>query len=96
MVAIRPSCPIAVFSRLLTPGTLSKTSAERGRVWRIANPEQRNAVGEPVAYRLVPHGNVQAMASAYDFFSGRDQEMPRDFAPDRPALGALALLRWVS
>lgn len=36
----------------------------RGRVWRIANPNQVNAVGEPVAYRLVPHGNVQAMASA--------------------------------
>jgi primary-amine oxidase len=36
----------------------------RGRVWRVANPQQRNALGEPVAYRLVPHGNVQAMASA--------------------------------
>ena len=36
----------------------------RGRVWRVVNPERRNAVGEPVGYRLVPHGNVQAMASA--------------------------------
>ncbi|MGH2615339.1 MAG: primary-amine oxidase [Thermomicrobiales bacterium] len=35
----------------------------RARVWRVVNPEQLNAVGEPVAYRLVPHGNVQAMAS---------------------------------
>lgn len=34
----------------------------RGRVWRIVNPERLNAVGEPVGYRLVPHGNVQAMA----------------------------------
>jgi primary-amine oxidase len=35
----------------------------RGRVWRIVNPERRNAVGEPVGYRLVPHGNVQALAA---------------------------------
>ncbi len=35
----------------------------RGRVWRVVNPEQLNAVGEAVGYRLVPHGNVQAMAS---------------------------------
>jgi primary-amine oxidase len=34
----------------------------RGRVWRVVNPERRNAVGEPVGYRLVPHGNVQALA----------------------------------
>ena len=36
----------------------------RGRVWRIVNPGKLNAVGEPVGYRLVPHGNVQALASA--------------------------------
>jgi primary-amine oxidase len=36
----------------------------RGRVWRVVNPERRNALGEPVGYRLVPHGNVQSMASA--------------------------------
>jgi primary-amine oxidase len=34
----------------------------RGRVWRVVNPRSLNAVGEPVGYRLVPHGNVQAMA----------------------------------
>lgn len=34
----------------------------RGRVWRVVNPESLNAVGEPVGYRLAPHGNVQAMA----------------------------------
>lgn len=34
----------------------------RGRVWRVVNPSSLNAVGEPVGYRLVPHGNVQAMA----------------------------------
>lgn len=36
----------------------------RGRIWRVVNPESLNAVGEPVGYRLVPHGNVQAMAGA--------------------------------
>lgn len=35
----------------------------RGRVWRIVNPERRNAVGEAPGYRLVPHGNVQALAA---------------------------------
>ncbi|MFN8594471.1 MAG: primary-amine oxidase [Thermomicrobiales bacterium] len=35
----------------------------RGRVWRVVNPESLNAMGEPVGYRLVPHGNVQAMAA---------------------------------
>ena len=30
----------------------------RGRAWKVVNPEQLNAVGEPVGYRLVPHGNV--------------------------------------
>jgi primary-amine oxidase len=42
----------------------------RGRVWRIVNPQRLNAVGEPVGYRLVPHGNVQAMA-------GRDSTVAR-------------------
>ncbi|HET7055396.1 MAG TPA: primary-amine oxidase [Thermomicrobiales bacterium] len=36
----------------------------RGRVWRVVNPERLNALGEPVGYRLVPHGNVQALAGA--------------------------------
>ena len=36
----------------------------QGRVWRVVNPISLNAVGEPVGYRLVPQGNVQAMASA--------------------------------
>ena len=36
----------------------------QGRVWRVVNPDRLNAVGEPVGYRLVPQGNVRAMASA--------------------------------
>jgi primary-amine oxidase len=43
----------------------------RGRVWRVVNPERLNAVGEPVGYRLVPHGNVQAMAGANASISKR-------------------------
>lgn len=35
----------------------------RGRVWKIVNPSIRNAVGNPVGYRLVPHSNVAAYAS---------------------------------
>nr|MBA3416443.1 primary-amine oxidase [Chloroflexia bacterium] len=36
----------------------------QARVWRVVNPERLNAVGEPVGYRLVPHGNVRAFAGA--------------------------------
>ncbi len=36
----------------------------QGRVWRVVNPDRLNALGEPVGYRLVPQGNVRAMASA--------------------------------
>ena len=43
----------------------------RGRVWRVVNPERLNAVGEPVGYRLVPHGNVQALAGAEASISTR-------------------------
>jgi primary-amine oxidase len=43
----------------------------RGRIWRVVNPQQLNAVGEPVGYRLVPHGNVQAMAGAEASISRR-------------------------
>ncbi len=36
----------------------------RARTWKVVNPGRRNAVGEPVGYRLVPHGNVAALAGA--------------------------------
>jgi primary-amine oxidase len=49
----------------------------RGRVWRIANPGQLNDLGEPVAYRLVPHGNVLAMASAESSVARRAAFMTR-------------------
>jgi primary-amine oxidase len=32
------------------------------RFWRIENPTSRNGLGEPVAYRVVPGGNVAAFA----------------------------------
>ena len=34
----------------------------RARTWRIENPHVRNAVGDPVAYRLIPGDNVLPMA----------------------------------
>jgi primary-amine oxidase len=34
----------------------------RARTWKIVNPGKLNAMGEPVGYRLVPHGNVGSFA----------------------------------
>ncbi len=34
----------------------------RSRAWKIANPEVRNAVGEPVAYKLVPAASPTLLA----------------------------------
>jgi primary-amine oxidase len=31
---------------------------EKARYWKVKNTEQRNAVGEPVAYKLVPGANA--------------------------------------
>ena len=50
----------------VTKATLleSESAAQRtidplaGRYWKIANPNKRNMLGEPVAYKLMPGGNV--------------------------------------
>lgn len=50
--------------------TLLKTELEaqqlidplRARTWKVVNPDRLNAVGEPVGYRLAPHGNVGSFA----------------------------------
>ncbi len=34
----------------------------RGRYWRVSNPERRNALGEPVAYKLLPGANILPFA----------------------------------
>jgi primary-amine oxidase len=34
-----------------------------GRVWKVVSNSRKNAVGEPTAYRLVPHSNVAAFAA---------------------------------
>ncbi|MDQ3548152.1 MAG: primary-amine oxidase [Chloroflexota bacterium] len=34
-----------------------------GRIWKVASSSRTNAVGEPTAYRLVPHNNVAAFAA---------------------------------
>ena len=36
----------------------------RARTWKVINPNKLNAVGEPVGYRLVPHGNVGSFSAA--------------------------------
>ena len=36
----------------------SVTNQHIGRVWKIANPNKKNLVGEPVAYKLMPGDNV--------------------------------------
>lgn len=33
------------------------------RSWKVVNPAVRNAVGEPVAYKLVPHGTPRLLAA---------------------------------
>ncbi|CAA9439531.1 MAG: Monoamine oxidase [uncultured Rubrobacteraceae bacterium] len=32
------------------------------RYWKVVNPSVKNAVGEPVGYKLIPHGNVLPFA----------------------------------
>ena len=43
----------------------------RGRSWLIVNPESRNAVGDPVGYRLVPGENVAPFAATDSVFARR-------------------------
>jgi primary-amine oxidase len=35
----------------------SRLNLETGRTWKIVNPDVRNAIGEPVGYKLVPGDN---------------------------------------
>ena len=43
----------------------------RGRFWRIENPEKLSAVGDPVAYKLVPGENVAPMFQPESRFAQR-------------------------
>ena len=43
----------------------------RGRFWRIENPETLSAVGDPVAYKLVPGENVAPMFQPESRFAQR-------------------------
>ena len=51
----------------------------RGRIWKISNPESLSATGVPVAYRLVPHGNVQSLASPESNIAKRAAFMTKHF-----------------
>jgi primary-amine oxidase len=39
-------------------GAQRLTDSHRARTWRVTSPATLNAVGEPTAYRLIPHANV--------------------------------------
>ena len=43
----------------------------RGRFWRIENPEKVSALGDPVAYKLVPGENVAPMYAPESRFAQR-------------------------
>jgi primary-amine oxidase len=45
--------------------------AARSRHWRVVNPEQHNAVGAPVGYRLLPGATAPAMIAGADSPIGR-------------------------
>ncbi|MDX6513734.1 MAG: primary-amine oxidase [Gaiellaceae bacterium] len=49
------------------------------RIWRFSNPSVTNAVGEPVAYKLVPGANVLPFAAADSSNSVRAGFMARHF-----------------
>jgi primary-amine oxidase len=51
----------------------------RGRVWKIVNPSSLNAAGDPVAYRLLPMHNVEAMASPASNIARRAGFMMKHF-----------------
>jgi primary-amine oxidase len=80
-----PSSPLN--SSFRTVRTLLRSEQEaqqlvdplRGRVWRIVNPSRMNAVGEPVGYRLLPHGNVQALAGPDSSIAKRAAFMTKHF-----------------
>jgi primary-amine oxidase len=40
------------------------TSTASGRFWRIVNPERKNRLGQPVAYRLIPGENCSVFAQS--------------------------------
>jgi len=40
-----------------------RVSVERARYWKVVNPHERNAVGEPPGYALKPHGTVVPFAA---------------------------------
>ncbi len=66
----------AAFHTVSTPlgtesGAQRLTDSHRARTWRITSPGTLNAIGEPTAYRLIPHGNVLPFWSAGSSIAGR-------------------------
>jgi primary-amine oxidase len=52
-------------------GARGKIDPLRGRFWRIENPEKVSALGDPVAYKLVPGENVAPMFAPESRFAQR-------------------------
>lgn len=63
-----PGNPLGNAYRTVTTLLPRESEAQRiidplsARYWKVINPSATNAVGEPVAYRLVPHANVLPFA----------------------------------
>jgi primary-amine oxidase len=57
------------FVRVATPlrreiEAVGEVDPLRGRYWRVENPQRRNALGDPVAYKLVPGATTGALSLA--------------------------------
>jgi len=48
-----------------------RTDPSRSRTWRITNPESRNGLGQPVAYKLVPTMSTPTMLASPDSSVGK-------------------------
>ena len=65
-----PRTPTATRSGRSRPSSRSERDAQQlidplsARFWRFSNPDRRNTVGDPVAYKLVPGANVLPFAAA--------------------------------
>jgi primary-amine oxidase len=76
-VAPGPDNPLAnAFTTQATPLRTERearrsVAADRSRTWRVVNPNVRNAVGEPVAYRLLPSSTPTLLAHESSSIAGR-------------------------
>jgi primary-amine oxidase len=60
-------------------GAARELDASRMRYWRIESADQRNALGTPTAYRLVPHGNSYLLTDPESALTRRAQFATKHF-----------------